>query len=233
MSFFLDLFKAFGFGLMLFIGIGIVSSLLPWVYGKHIARPYRSIAMELLGRGVFLQRSHGSYSLKRSSYDANMGAEKVNLGGEAKHFFDPDDLMSTFRNKPFGLAHEDRAVIFDARTAFLGRRFAELKNTGDWLTDGHRKAYFAIEEGVAELVNLADALPIIQNPGKPGVVDRVDNYAEKGQTLFDSRNVMQQIQLFIALGVGFGLMWLAAQLVASGASDVGVSLPVWLSWGWA
>lgn len=231
MSLILDLLKYFMMGLGVFIFIPVIASLLSSTsVGKGIIDEYHGLAMTLLGRALLLQRSHGSLKLKKSTFDPKFAAERIRIKGQPRYFYDPNNLMSTFKNRSFGLAHEDRAVVVDARTAYFGRRFAELHNAGKLQVKDHIKAYFAVPEGLYELVDLRDVKAIIQNPGAPGLADRIDSYAEKGQSLFNSGTVMQQMQLFMALGVGFGLMWFAAQIQQTGAGEVGSTLPIFLGW---
>lgn len=226
MSFFFDLFKAFGFGFMAFFLLPLVAAMLPWEYAMRIVRPYQSIAMSLLGRGIMLQRSHGGLRLKKSRFDPRIGAERIQIGRHKKYFTDPHDFMSTFRGYPFGLAHEDRGVIVDARTCYFGRRCRELIENGRFENQrGHVKAFFSVPDGVRELVNIADIKPIVQGSATPGLADRVDTYAEKGQSGFDSAQLIQQMPFLIALGVGFGLMWFAKELGGS-ASTPGDVIPI-------
>lgn len=232
MSLLFDLVKAFGFGVMAFVVFPIVAAFLPWSVAKGIIGRYQQIAMQLIGRGLLLMRSHGGLSLKKSTYDARLGAEKVWLGREKQHFFDPHDYQATFKGYPFGLAHEDRAVVIDCRTAYFGRVFRELVQNERSERDGMLKAYFAVPEGVRQLVNIADALPVIQNPARPNVTDRIDSYAEKGQSLFNSRaDLVSQAQWFIALVVGVGVVWGLKQLATSGAADIGRTLPIFIGLG--
>lgn len=226
-----DLLKLWLAGLAVFILFPIVTVPLPDRYADPITGFYFDVTMALLGSAILLQRSNGGLQLKKTTFDPTLGeagAEVTYIKSEEKSFMDPKDLMSTWRDRPFGLAHEDRAVIIDARTAFLGRRFAELKRAGRWVVDGKRKAYFALNAGHQTLVRLEDALSVIQHKAAPGITDRIDSYAEKGQAEFNTGTRMQQAKLFIALGVGLGAMFLLKQVASStgGGSIVGGGIPI-------
>lgn len=213
-----EMMKWFLGGLTLFILFPLASMALPERHAKRIMNFYHDVLMALINRAILLQRSNGGLRLKKSTFDptaGKAGAERIRISGEERFFFDPQDLMSTFRDHSFGLAHEDRAVVLDARTAYFGRRFAQLKRAGQWVVEGHRKAFFAIKPDMQTLVRIEDAKAIIQNPATPGVTDRIDNYAEKGQAGFNTGTTAQYMKLLMAAGAGFGMMFIASYLVSS------------------
>lgn len=228
MSWLTNLFYAWFFGVVGFFVLPLFAAGLPWQYAKRVLGTYHSIAMTLLGRGLLLQRSHGGLSLKKSTFDARFeeGAEKVRIGGETKHFRDPHDFMSTFKGRPFGMAHEDRSVIVDARVAYLGRRFRHLVENGDFEHGDALKAYFAIPEGVRSLVNLSDIKAIVQQSGAPVAASREETHAEKSQEGFNTRNIIDTMTWLISLGAGYGLMFMANELSNSTSGGGGSVIPI-------
>lgn len=223
-----QLTMAFTLGLVVFYLLPVFATgFLEWEKAESVVGMYLDIAMSLIGRGLFLQRSHGGHKLVATTYDAKIGAELARIGGEVKHWRDPHNLMQTFRNKPFGLAHEDVNVVFDSRTIDIARRYSDLKNRGEWIIDGYRKAYLAYENTEPEcvIVNISDALPAVQGSASPGLTDLLDTFVEKGQSAFNSTRTMQTIQWLMVLGASFGLMILAKRVLGS-ASSSGVAIPL-------
>lgn len=235
MSWLTNLFYMWFFGVVGFFVLPIFAAALPWEYAKRVISPYHSIAMTLLGRGIMLQRSHGGLTLKKSKFDPRFeeGAEMVRIGREKKHFRDPNDYMTTFKGRPFGLAHEDRSVIVNARVAYFGRVFRELCETGRFEHNEQLNAFFSIPKGLHELVNIADIKAIVQQSAAPGAASREETHAEKSQSMFDSRNIIDTMTWLIALGAGYGLVFGASYLAEStgtsgGSTIIPIVVGVWL-----
>lgn len=211
MSIHIDLLQSFTLGLVGFFCLPLIAGALPWERSKGLIGTYHSIAMGLLGRALLVKRSHGGLTIKKSRFEPPLG-EKVSIAKGAMYFKDPQNFMSTFRGYPFGIVHEDYAAIVDARTAFFGRRFADLHSRNEWERNGMFKAYFAVEAGLRTLVNIDDVKPVVQQSGAPELVERLDTFGEKAQALFNSNKLIQQTAFFMALGVGVGVMWMIREL---------------------
>lgn len=200
---------------------------------EKIIGAYHTTAISILGRALFITRSHGGFRLKKTVFDPTENDEKAYVGGEEKHWKDPDNMMSTWRGYPFGLAHEDRNVIYDARFAHFARRYIEDKRRGTWEVDGLRKAYIALEAGRRYLVDPSAPRKVIQTQTSPGLSSRLKVFTEKGNALFNSRNVLQTTAWLMALGAGLGLMWLAAEFRArssnAGGGGIIINQPVALA----
>lgn len=234
MSWLTNAMMLFLIGIMVFmIGIPLLASLLPWRYAEGVVDQYQKIAISLVGKAIMLQRSHGGLALKKAKFDPQVGAMWIRIGGEKQYFEDPKNYMTTFKGRPFGLAHEDRATIVDARMAYLARRFRELREAGRFEDDTKGfKAFFSIPEGERVLVNLADIKAIVQKSASPRAVTREKTIAEKSQEAFNSTNIVDTMTYLISLGAGMGLMWLAAEFAArsSGGGGGGSVIPIVLGW---
>lgn len=226
MSLISELLKFWMMGLAIFLIVPVLGAVLPWSMARKLIHQYHSIAMTLLGRALLMQSGKNSYKLKKSTFDPKFDAERIRIKGKPRYFEDAAGLMSTFKNRSFGLVHPDRAVVLDARMPWFARRYAEMYNSGK-LWDGDAiKAYFAVPEGVRELINLRDIKAITPYPGEPNWPDRIDIQTEKGQAGFNSTTTKQQLQLAMTALLGIGLMWGASQIAQSGAGSVGGSLPI-------
>ncbi|GAA0305684.1 hypothetical protein [Halarchaeum salinum] len=222
MSLILDLLKALVLGVLAFYLFPLVAGLiLPWDDARDLVRPYVGMATSTLKRALLVKRSHGGWTLKKTSFDGGVGGEVAKLSGEPHTWRDFGHHMTTWKSATFGLAHEDKNVIFDARVPDLGRRFRELQQTGRWLHDGRRKAFFLIDDA-RSLVNLDDALNIIPGSASPRLADRVEEDIKKSQALFNSRKgqLVTTLQLLMFFGAGVGTIYFASRLRGSGGGSV-------------
>lgn len=225
MGLILDLAKAYFVGVILFAAIPVFATPLAWERKQGLLRTYTGMALSALGRGLLIQREHGGLLLKKTKFDTRLGAgaELARIGGELKHWKDPENLMSTLHGRPFGLAHEAKNAIVDARSCRSGRLERELDEQGQRVreVDGTRlyKAFFFIQN-TRPLVDITDALPIIQGSGDPGLPDRVETYVEKGNLGYDSGQIKQGVEWMTMMAVGFGLMWIGSKLAAAGGGTI-------------
>lgn len=230
MSLLFTLVKGMFAGVVLFYAIPMATKPLEWEQKEGILDFYMSMSMSALGRALLIERSHGlmSYVLKRSRLDAAVTGEMVKLGGEVKRWRDPENLMTSLYGRPFGLAHEDRDTIVDARMCHLGKQYKKLKRSGEWTyeADGEqlRKAYFEMTEGT-HLVRINDVLPIVQTRAPPSLTERLEVYVEKGQSMFDDVTPLEMLPWLAGLGAGTGLMWMASK-AAESTSGGDVTLPL-------
>jgi hypothetical protein len=216
MMFVIELALAFLGGLVLF-------ALLPVLTLGRLSEWFVELAMASVERAILIKRSNAGFTLKASRYNPNYGTERVTAGGKTYDFTDQSNLMSRFKNRPFGLAHEDRGALINPRIADFGRELHEQKRDGDW-TDaaGNRRKYFGFERGRA-LVNLDHALYAIQGSASPTLGDTTETYVEKGQAAFDSGRAVTYIIWLMMFGAGAGAPWILLKL--SSSVDGGASLP--------
>lgn len=190
---------------------------------RSISNFYTTAAMSVLGRGVMVIRANGGQVLKRSSYDGKHDGEKVSLGGSTKKWRNPGGMMHTLANRPFALAYENRDVLYDVRSAYAAERYHELREKGQWMVDGMRKAYINAPEGPT-LVDVRAVTTAIQSSASPELPDRIDEFVEKMESGFDSGNVWEYMPWVIAAGLGLGLMWFTAKLSSTTSGSVGVPI---------
>lgn len=227
MSIITEIGKAFMLGIITFFGLGVAARALPWHLAKTVADTYVGMGMACLGRGLLIQRAHGGLTLKKTTFDSSVSGEKARISGNIKQWSDPHNMMSRFQGRPFGLAHETSNTILDARTLALARRFRELDRRGEWEVDGRFRAFFHVEEGDStDLVDIADGLSVVQHSEAPGLVDRLKEFVRKSQMMFNAPRLMQHSAWLIALGVGFGLMFLANRLADTSGGSTGSPIPL-------
>lgn len=233
MSFLLNSIMLFGLGIMSFLVlVPIAAALLPWHTAQHITRPYQKLAMALVKSGLMIQRSHGTYSFKKAKYDPKVNAMYVRMGGEKQYYEDPNNYISTLYGYTFGLAyeHENGAVITTPRLCYVAERFRELKQTGEWIKNGARKAVISIPRDL-RLVKPSMMKYIVQKSASPRAVTRSRTYAEKSQAGFDSPNYVDTMTWIMTLGAAMGLMWLASEFSSMGGGGGGTILPMVLEVG--
>lgn len=217
-------FKGLFVGVVVFFIPAVTARFLDQGKQDSISDFYTGAAMSVLGRGVMVIRSNGGQLLKKSKFNTRDGGEEVRLGGETKQWRNPGGMMLTLQGKPFGLVHEDRDVMFDIRTAHIAELYNEYKESGEWKIDGYRKAYANVKKGI-NLVNVRAILPAVQSSASPGLADRIDSFVEKMESMFDSSNVFEYLPWVVAVGAGFGLVWLLAKLGTTGGGG-GVGIPL-------
>lgn len=222
MSLLFDLAKAYMIGL---VGVAFLPAMvrpLSWQRKQSVIQTFTNMAVSTLGRGLMLKREHGGLKLVKTRFDTRIGsgAEVAKIGGEKKHWKDPENLMSTFHGKPFGLAHESRNVIVDARRCYLARLYTDLKDNHDWelQIDGetYKRAFFGVDAERA-LVAIEDAVPVIQGSADPGLADRVEEYGRIGNSLYNSTQMLQGVKFLMTFGGIFLLMWLGRKLMETTA----------------
>lgn len=215
----IDLLKWFLAGVVLFLAVPIATRPLEWRQKQPIIELYHGMAMSALGRGIMLIRSNGGQELKQTSFDASNGGERTTISGETKHWTNPGNMMLTFEGRPFALAHEDKDVLFDIRTAHIGELFRDYKERGIWELNGYRKAY----ANIAEAHPVVDVRPVVdsmQANVSPGLADRIDEFVEKMQSLFDSNRMFEYLPWLIGLGAGVGLMFMISKAMETTGGTV-------------
>lgn len=210
MGLIIGLMKWYAIGVCFVLVLPMFARAMPWRFASSLIDPYVSMAMSLINRGLFLERSHGGHRLVRTQYSSKKGGETKKMGGEEQVWTDPNNYMTTLKSRSFGLAHEDSNIVTDARMAFLGRKFRELKETGRWMLNDHRKRYFEIEPD-PELVKIRDAGYIRQGSARPDLIDRVWAMIEKAYALYDTSAIAERLMWLAAFGTGLGGMFLAAE----------------------
>lgn len=226
MSLILNLLKALALGVLSFYLFPLAATLLlDWEDARDLVSPWISLGTSTLSRGLLVQRSHGGWELKKTSFDGGVGGEVAKLSGEPHMWRDIDHRMSKWQSATFGLAHEDKDVIVDTRIADLGRRKRDLHDTGRWKVNGRRKAYFIVEQA-KRLVNLNDAPQIIPGSASPRLADRLEDDMKKSQALFNSHRgqLVTTIQLLMFFGVGVGTIYVANRLAGTSGSVTSVNL---------
>lgn len=220
-------------GAVAYVLVSFVAGLLPNQIGRRVTGFNLDLVMTMLGRALLIKRAHGGFRLKKSTFDTKVGEEKVYLGGEPRWFSDPSGFMSTFRGKPFGIAHEKRNTITTPVEADLGQRENELRSEGEWCItkDGtdYFRSFFHIDEGL-QLVNMDGVLNVIQGGADSASVDRTFTFIELSQQRFDSANVADYMAWLAAMGVPFGLMLLASKVSTSSgglpSNPVGLTMSI-------
>lgn len=224
-----ELLKHFMFGVMAFIILPVLVSIAPGQQGESVRVFYRKVAMALLNGCLLLYTGRGP-KLKKSKRDTRYNDEKIMHGKQWRYFDDDAGLMGTLYGYPFGLAHEARNVVVDARLLYYARRYLELRRDNRFKSNGHRTSFVGVDLDGKELVHPQDIVPVVQKSTSPGLTERVENFAEKAESEFDSRPIREGAEMLVFLGATFGMMWLASQAIQSGAGDIGSSLPIMLGW---
>lgn len=225
MSLLFDLAKTYAIGLLLFVAIPMATAPLSWERKRGVIHTFTGMAMSALGRGLLIQREHGGLLLKKTKFDTRLGAgaELARMGGELKHWKDPENLMSTLHGKPFGLAHEAKNAIVDARMCRAGRLLRELDEAGERELEADGTTFYTAFFHISDdhpLVSITDALPLIQGSGDPGLPDRIETYVEKGNQGYDTTQIKQGAEWLTMMAVGFGLTWIGSKLAAAGGGTI-------------
>jgi hypothetical protein len=216
---------SFGEGGFLGFLIVILSFAVPRALPEDRGQGWTDTAIEwiqtLMGRSLLLKRAHGGVTLLRTKYDPKLEGEKGRIGREEKYWRDVHGMMGRLGGKPFGMAHEKRDQIFDARTAWAAHKFRDLVRTNRWTQNDYRKAYLAVEEQLPT-VDLDAVLAVIPWSAKPGLPDRLAEYRRKGQEGYNTLKgvMLERMTWFLAWAIGFGGMYLAMKLGASGGGIV-------------
>jgi hypothetical protein len=237
MSLLLHLAMAGVAGIVVFCLLPVATFIL---YGFEAARRvgsvYVQLAMATLGRGLLVLRGVG-VRLLATDYDGDTGTEKGSLGGRRLDWEDPDNRMTRWAGVPFGIALEDREVITDVRQLLLAEEFAELRRRENATRqyevrnedrevvgqETARQAYFDFEPG-RRVVSLAPIAKIVQRSARPSLVSRILKLTELSQKQYDTRAKMQYFIWLMALGAGFGLMFLGAKLQSTVGSGGGTTI---------
>lgn len=220
----ITLLKLVAYGLITFIAIPLSAAILPYKHAQTIISEYHKIAAAMLKRALFVHRTNGGITLKKSRFYAktNPGAELVRIGGEKKYFIDIADRMSTWNNIPIGIVHEDIPFILDARTIHVARKVSSLAEQNEFEWNDSMLAYLPINPDETELVRVPDIKGVLEKSGSPGTFERLRTYVEKSQVLYNKKRYIGTTAKFLVYyGVGVGSVWIARELAASGAGAGG------------
>lgn len=229
-SFILLLFELYAVGIIAYFLGSFLVGLIP-VIGPKLQRFNLDLVMELLNRALLIKSAHGGFKLKASWFDPVTGKDVINHGGELRYFSDPNDLMSTFRGKAFGIAHGARDTIVSPIEIHLAEIAEELDGNNELQIekDGERftRAFFHLDEGI-QLVDADKVLRAIQGSADGASADRAMHFIELSQADYDSAAIEDYAVWISALGLPFLLMMVGSKVAddSGGSGLPDVTLPM-------
>lgn len=215
-------------GLPFLVGL-VLSHVIPLVAGavvgrergEWLARVYTSLAMNMVGTGLFVWKNP-SWRLKKAVLDPDVNEYRISFKGEPRHFADPLGLMSRLGGRPCGIAHADSKIIVTPREADIAGEWARLKSEDDWEIDAGdgvlKRAYFDLQEATAT-VNIDDVLKIFQGSAGPASVEHTKKIVELAQSVWNTTNYVDYGIWMVSMGAPFAMGVIASRLQSSGATS--------------
>lgn len=235
MSLFLHLAMALTAGLVTFALLPLlVTALFGQDIGEQAGNQFVGLAMAMIGRALLVLQGGGvGVELVSVTRDADTSTERCDLGGRRLDYADPDGRMSRLAGYPFGLALRDKMAVVDARQLLLAERFAERRRTGAATapiaagggeTEPARQAYFSIAPG-RYVCSLRPVSRIIQRSASPTLVSRVRELIRIGLSRYNSSARVEYLVWLMAMGAGFGLIYIGSRLTDGGSSGSEITAP--------
>lgn len=215
------------FGIVCFIAAGpLLGPALPRSRQKQLGDFYIGIAMEFLGRVILVRRKHGGFDLKPSKWDAKEQSEKTRIGGETRHFEDPDDMILTLKNRNFGMVFEGYNIFVDPMMADVAAHhhewIAEEQHQRTVDVDGARMRVFTRYMPIPDSVRNIDIKSVrhmMNGSADPGITETADEYTRKSQEGFDTADVIAMGGIAMLFVVGFGTVVLGARYAGDGGGS--------------
>lgn len=214
----------------------IVGPMLPLEHRKRYGDLYFAQAFAALRRGMIMRRLHSGYELVASSFDGEKSAEKVALGDANLFYRDFAGKMSRAYKYPFGLVTEKKNTVVDPKLAEVGELEQQRVENGEHLQetrDGFVANTTLSVPKVMRIVDVAAANAAVPKSASPKLPETVEDYIQKSQQGFNTKSVIDMMAFITAFGVGFGLMWLAAEVgtTAVGGGGGSVTMPMVITVG--
>lgn len=226
-------------GILVCVAPIVVGPMLDLDRRTKLGRKFGHAAMFAYGRAVLVRRKHGGHALKGSKFDSEKEAEQLTIGGEKKHFEDPNTVMQLLENKKFACAYERSEILTSPKLADIGRAAREFRD------GGHHSVRVPVQDpetgevageqtmfstvlplDVRErMVDLADAFSIAPGSLAPGDAETAEEYTKISQQGFQSADLMTTIQFLTAYGVGALAAYMVVESGHGGGGFSGVGLP--------
>lgn len=231
------LWVSFAAGLLCYIG-------LPWFVAPYlsdgvqqrIGRLYFWLSAMSYWRPKLVRRLLGGYAIVSSTFDAEKQGEKISLGGDTKHVTDPENLVSRWQNKHFGIVLEWATVIVDARLAELGEHLQEharddghISRTTRQVEDGGRRTiervnpYFEVPKGL-RVVDPSTAIALIPRDANPSDPSTAEEYTRAAWAEHRQRiGTTEALSTLMGFGAGFLAVGASYKYFVTGSTGGGGS----------
>ncbi len=203
----------FGIGLLVFLaGPLLISPSLSRERRTKLANWYFEQSMAGYRRATLVKRKLAGYDLVPTSFNGERRREKVSVDGETHYIDDPLDYMSRLCKKPFGIVKEGRPIFVHPELAEAGEAIKARDERGDReiQLEEERKPRFnrhaLIPDGI-RLVDWSKLSTVLTGDGNSQDADKVDEYVEKSQAGYKSRDVLATMTFLIAYAAGGGMAW--------------------------
>lgn len=203
----------FGIGLLIFLaGPLMIATSLDRERRTKLANWYFDQAMASYRRATLVERKLAGYDLVPTSFDGERRREKVTVDGETHYIDDPLNYMSRLRKKPFGIVKEGRPIYVHPDLAEAGECIKERDERGDreFHVEGETKPRFSRHVRVPDGIRLVDwskLRTVFTGDGNSQDPEKVDEYVEKSQAGYKSRDIVATMTLMIAYAAGGGMAW--------------------------
>jgi hypothetical protein len=200
---------------------------------EGLADAYRSMAITAFDKLVLVRLRNAGWRLRSFSYKSS-GKIQAKVGGKSLEWWDPKGRMGRLRGRPFGIAHEEIAIMGGPADAHIGEKFEEQqKKRGGCRTEvsGRERWYNRVGFDNYEKAVDFDAFPkIVQGSVDPQAGQRTKAFKEKAFAKFNSTNLMDYGLILGAFGVGVGTIYLGAKFAGTldGGAAEGVGLPLYV-----
>jgi len=230
-------------GLMIFVAAPIVvqgfEGIAVALRGKElgaaesVADAYRSMAINAFDKLVLVRLRNAGWRLRSFAYKSG-GKIEAKVGGKDLEWWDPKGRMGRLRGRPFGIAHEEIAIMGSPADAHIAEKFEEQqKKRGDRaVVGGKERWYNRVGFDNFEKAVDFDAFPkIVQGSVDPQAGQRTKAFKEKAFEKFNGKNLMDYGLILGAYGVGVGTFYLGAKLASTldtSGGGGGIGLPLYV-----